>query len=374
MLKKSKDLSKEGYELIKRFRAGEIKPLKTGIQHLDEQLMGGLLPSTVLGIVARSGHGKTYDLERIEKNIQREDKHNEVIFLKARWEMETFKLLLRDMSETTGKSVKSLLFEPDKEGLDTEILDKVVEEHCGDNIYIQDSAVDADTFGVDVETLIKKYPNKKIVVSIDNLENILNSKGGQKASMDYLLSKVNFLKKSHPFISFIILNQLNQNILLRSDDIRKHRPLESDIYGSDQLLKLCDVVYVKLIPYKIGIHEKFMVFGEEMYPWLEDYKIPAITATTSFDPYGLAFYFYLKVRQPESQKDFKDVQVEVLFTKDGLNEAMGNNNKPKYKQAPTETKPILETPKVGLHNMGDIFGDIEDQVVKDEYDDDNPFK
>lgn len=372
MLKKSKDLSKEGYELIKRFRAGEIKPLKTGIQHLDEQLMGGLLPSTVLGIVARSGHGKTYDLERIEKNIQREDKDNEVIFLKARWEMETFKLLLRDMSETTGKSVRNLLFEPEEGENELDILDKVVEDHCGDNMYIQDSAVDADTFAVDVESLIKKYPNKKIVVSVDNLENILNSKGSQKASMDYLLSKVNFLKKSHPFICFIILNQLNQNILLRSDDIRKHRPLESDIYGSDQLLKLCDVVYVKLIPYKIGIHEKFMVFGEDMYPWLEDYKIPTITATTSFDPYGIAFYFYLKVRQPESQKDFRDVQVEVMFTKDSLDEAM-NNNKPRHKQVPTEVKPVLETPKIDLHNIGDIFGDIED-VVKEGDDDDNPFK
>ena len=372
MLKKSKDLSKEGYELIKRFRAGEIKPLKTGIQHLDEQLMGGLLPSTVLGIVARSGHGKTYDLERIEKNIQREDKDNEVIFLKARWEMETFKLLLRDMSETTGKSVRTLLFEPEEGENELDILDKVVEEHCGDNIYIQDSAVDADTFAVDVESLIKKYPNKKIVVSVDNLENILNSKGSQKASMDYLLAKVNFLKKSHPFICFIILNQLNQNILLRSDDIRKHRPLESDIYGSDQLLKLCDVVYVKLIPYKIGIHEKFMVFGADMYPWLEDYKIPAITGTTSFDPYGIAFYFYLKVRQPESQKDFRDVQVEVMFTKDSLDEAMNNNNKPRHKQVPTEVKPVLETPKIDLHNIGDIFGDIKGSADKD--DDDNPFK
>jgi hypothetical protein len=116
-----------------------------------------------------------------------------------------------------------------------------------------------------------------------------------------------------------------------------------------------------------------MVFGTDMYPWLEDYKIPAITGTTSFDPYGIAFYFYLKVRQPESQKDFRDVQVEVMFTKDSLDEAMNNNNnKPRHKQVPTEVKPVLETPKIDLHNIGDIFGDIEGSADKD--DDDNPFK
>ena len=342
-LKKSRDLTKESMKLIQKFRRGEIQPLKTGIEHLDEQLMGGLLPSTVLGIAARSGHGKTYDLERIEKNIQVEY-GDDVIFLKARWEMETFKLLLRDFSETMGKSVKELLFNP-QEG-DDEGMKPIIDLHEEDNIYIQDSAVDADTFSGDVEELIKKYPNKKIVVSIDNLENILNSKGSQKTSMDYLLARVNKLKKLHPFICFIILNQLNQNILLRSDDIRKHRPLESDIYGSDQLLKLCDVLYVKLIPYKIGIHEKFMVFGDTMYEWLDKHKIPSITATTSFDPYGRAFYFYLKVRQPESQKDFKDIFVETLFTKD-------DGVKKPVEKAPE--KMTLNTPMVRLEDLGDVF-------------------
>ena len=54
------------------------------------------------------------------------------------------------------------------------------------------------------------------------------------------------LKDMHQFICFIVLNQLNDNFILRKDNIKTQRPLESDVYGSGQLLKLCDVLYIKL--------------------------------------------------------------------------------------------------------------------------------
>lgn len=312
-LKKSIDITEESVELLRQFKSGKLKPISTGIDHLDESLLGGLLPGTVLGICARSSQGKSYDSERIQRVILKNEP--DIIYVNANWEMSFFKLLVRDISFRSGKSAKDVLFEPvTKENQDE--LKAIIDTHRKENIYYQNEPVTAETFNEDIEDIISKYPDKKIVVAIDNLENILNSAGGQKQSMDLLLSKVNRLKNLHWFISFIILNQLNNNITLRLDDIRKQKPIDSDVYGSDQLLKLCDVLYVKVLPWKLGIREKFTVFHKDMYPWLEDFKLYDDSKDiASLDPFGTAYYFYLKLRQPEDEKNIRDLFAERMFTR-----------------------------------------------------------
>ena len=313
-LKKSKDITEVTVELLKKFKSGKLKPISTGIDHLDESLLGGLLPGTVLGICARSSQGKSYDAERIQRVILTNEP--DIIYINANWEMSFFKLLVRDISFRSGKSAKDVLFEPVTKENQNE-LKTIVDSHRTDNVYYQNEPVTAETFNEDIESIIAQFPDKKIVVAIDNLENILNSAGGQKQSMDLLLSKVNRLKNLHWFISFIILNQLNNNLTLRMDDLRKQKPIDSDIYGSDQLLKLCDVLYVKVIPWKLGLHDKYMVFHKDMYPWLEDFKMYDDTKDiANFDPFGIAYYFYLKLRQPPDEKNVKDVFAERMFKKE----------------------------------------------------------
>ena len=101
-LKTSTELTDETVELIAKFKSGELKPIPTGIDHLDEALLGGLLPGTVLGIVGRSGHGKSYDMERIQRKILNDEP--DVIYMNANWELSHFKLLVRDISFRTKKS------------------------------------------------------------------------------------------------------------------------------------------------------------------------------------------------------------------------------------------------------------------------------
>jgi len=308
-LKTSTELTNETVQLISKFKSGELKPIPTGIPHLDENLLGGLLPGTCVGIVGRSQHGKSYDMERIQRYILSSEP--DVVYMNANWEMSHFKLLVRDISQRTGDNVKKVLFDPltDKS---KKQLKEICDLHRTDNVYYQNEPVSDKVFAEDVERLIENYPNQKIVVAIDNLENILRSKGSQKDNMDALLYQINVLKNKHPFIAFVILNQMNQNYLLRMDNIKNQKPNESDVYGSDQLLKLCDVLYIKLIPWKLGIREKFMVFGKYQYQWLEEHFIEGAN-TNSFDPYGRAYYFYVKIRQPENEKDIKDVFCEVMF-------------------------------------------------------------
>jgi KaiC/GvpD/RAD55 family RecA-like ATPase len=318
MLKTGKELTNETVATIGKFQSGELKPISTGVQHLDEALLSGLTPGIVVGIIGRSGHGKSYDMERIQRHILKTQE--DVLYINCNWELSHFKLLLREISQRTGDNIGKILFEkPTEESLTK--LKEICDDNRTENVLYQNEPVNPETFSADIEEQILKHPTKKIVVAIDNLENILISKGSQKESMDALLYQVNRLKNIHPYICFIVLNQMNQNYLLRMDNPKHHRPIDSDIYGSDQLYKLCDVLYVKLIPWKLGIREKFMIFGKDSYNWLEEHKIFGSGNTASFDPFGRAYYFYLKLRAVRDETNIQDLHVEQMFTKEGQNSA-----------------------------------------------------
>jgi len=150
---------------------------------------------------------------------------------------------------------------------------------------------------------------------------------------------------------------MNDNYILRADNIKSQRPIESDVYGSGQLLKLCDVLYIKMLPWRLGIREKFMVFGKDSYAWIEDYKIYADNGNTaSFEPLGVAYYFYLKRRNADI-KDIQDVFAERIFKSDEL-----KNKFPTTKSINTSSTPLFTTPTferesiVPLGNLNDAFG------------------
>lgn len=346
-LHKSTELTDNTVKLIKDFQSGKVQPITTGISHLDKACGRGLTPSLIIGIVARSFSGKTYDLERIQSHIRAN--HPDVIQFHANWELNFFKILLRDISQKTGKSQTDILYDnPSKEDLLK--LKEVCDLHRNENIYYQNEPVTPDQFFEDVKKLIEMYPTKRIVVTVDNLENILDSKNNQKSSIDAFLTQVNRLKDMHWFISFIILNQLNDNILQRIDNPKQHKPKESDIYSSGQFFKLCDVLYVKVLPWRLHITDKFMVFSKEAYDWLEEFKVIGSGNTASFEPNGIAYYFYLK-RRGSDIKDLQDIFAERIFKKE---EAKGFVEEPKTSSVVTtpvfNSSPPVFNPLNGFNN------------------------
>lgn len=311
-LHKSTTLTDKTVDLIRNFQSGKVTPISTGISHLDKACFGGLTPSLIVGINARSFSGKTYDLERIQSHIRQN--HSDVVMMNANWELNFFKILLRDIAQKTGKTQAEILYDnPNKEDLIK--LKEICDVHRNENFYYQNEPVSPEQFFEDVKYLIDKYPDKRIVVTVDNLENILDTKNNQKSSIDAFLTQVNRLKDMHWFISFIILNQLNDNILQRIDNPKLHKPKESDLYSSGQYYKLCDVLYVKVLPWRMHITDKFMVFGKDSYDWLDEFKIDGNGNTASFDPTGVAYYFYLK-RRGSDVKDMQDVFAERIFKKE----------------------------------------------------------
>lgn len=310
-LYRSKDLTEKTIALIEDFQSGKIKPIKTGIDHLDKSCLGGLTPSLIVGIAARSFSGKTYDLERIQRHILTNEP--DTIVMNGNYELNFFKILVRDICQKTGKTMDEVLYNsPTVEELIE--LGKICDVHKNENVYYQNEPVTGDQFYEDVMWLIEKYPTKRIVITVDNLENVLDSKGSQKSSVDYFLTQINRLKDKHFFISFIVLNQLNDDILKRLDNAKNHKPIESDLYGSGQFFKLCDVLYIKVMPWRMHLQDKFMVFSKEAYSWLEEFKIQTGN-TASFNPKGIVYYFYLK-RRGVDIKDTKDVFAERLFTEE----------------------------------------------------------
>jgi hypothetical protein len=314
-LHKSTTLTNKTVSLITDFQSGKVKPITTGIPHLDKSCGRGLTPSLIVGITARSFSGKTFDLERIQSHIR--EHHPDVVQFHANWELNFFKILLRDISQKTGKTQSEILYN-NPTAKDLLELAKVCDLHRNDNIYYENEPVTPEQFFEDVKELITLHPKERLIVTVDNLENILDTKNNQKSSIDAFLTQVNRLKDMHWFISFIILNQLNDNILQRIDNPKQHKPKESDIYSSGQFYKLCDVLYVKVLPWRLHITEKFMVFGKEAYPWLEDFKLFGNGNTASFEPSGIAYYFYLK-RRGSDIKDMEDIFAERIFKSEQTN-------------------------------------------------------
>lgn len=351
MLYKSTDLTNKTVSLIRDFQSGKVKPITTGIEHLDKACGKGLTPSFILGIAARSFSGKTFDLERIQSHIRKE--HQDVVQFHANWELNFFKILLRDIAIKTGRSQSDILFEnPTQEQLIE--LGKICDTHRNENIYYENEPVTPDQFFEDVKELIALHPNDRIVVTVDNLENILDTKNNQKSSIDAFLTQVNRLKDMHWFISFVILNQLNDNILQRIDNPKQHKPKESDLYSSGQFFKLCDVLYIKVLPWRLHITDKFMVFGKESYNWLEDFKIFGNGNTASFEPNGVAYYFYLK-RRGQDIKDTQDIFAERIFRKEDT-----TGYSPELKPTtPVFSTPVFE-PLPDLTNKQPSFKNISD--------------
>jgi hypothetical protein len=338
MLYKSTELTNKTVKLIRDFQSGKVKPIDTGIDHLNKACFGGLTPSLIVGIAARSFAGKTFDLERIQRHIKVNEP--DVIMINGNYELNFFKILIRDVAQKTGRTQAEILYnEPTKEELFD--LASICDVHRNENIYYQNEPVTPEQFFDDVKSIIDAFPSKKIVVTVDNLENILDTKGGQKSSVDAFLTQINRLKDMHWFISFILLNQLNDNILMRLDNPKQHKPKESDLYGSGQFFKLCDVLYVKVLPWRMHLQEKFMVFPKGAYSWLEDFKIYGATNTASFDPIGVAYYFYLK-RRGSDVKDLQDVSAERIFANEEKVAVKETIVTPTFDATPLKSKSLSE--------------------------------
>jgi len=84
--------------------------------------------------------------------------------------------------------------------------------------------------------------------------------------------------------------------------------------------------------------DKFMVFGKDAYHWLDEHKLFGSGNTASFDPFGRAFYFYLKLRSVKDEKNVQDLFIEQMFKREDTDLPKQNNaftSTPNFPTTPT---------------------------------------
>jgi len=311
MIIKTKDKISDVVRQLNDFQTGKVQFLSTGIDWLDHSLLGGLKPSDVLGICGSSFHGKTFLSERITNHIK---KDKSVIHLSCEWELELNKKVVNYLSQELNMSVRDIYNINPDEKLKAKYKE-ALEIFRGDNLYLQNEPVSPEEFERDVIDVMEKHPNSKIVVTIDNLENVFSTSSSQKSDMDNILQKINILKKRHNHTIFIVLNQLNRDVGKNITDKRDNYPKMKDIHGTAQLEKLSDCLVIIDNAYKRGL-EDYMVFNpDHRYLYIDDsFKNQRKGGkTTSFKTMGNLFYHVPKARNIEQSSDTRDLYVEKIF-------------------------------------------------------------
>ena len=270
----------------------------------------------IITLVGISGSGKSFVLQQIEEDIFNRDLNSncdDYVLLRANWEMSVFKLLIRKLKRSLNRSVKSILFNETK-AEDVEKFKKVCDEERSGNIYYLEDPCDPKTFYETAKAFLTEHKKKKqVVITIDHIALVRDILGNKKKSMDDLVEYINSLKKEFSNVSFIILSQMNREIEGRSD-VRFLAPQRGDIYNSDTMYHISDIVLAIHNPYKLR-HEKYMLVNPDRYSYLTEHMENSANKTTNFKTFNRLFWHYMKLREVNDDNEVQDIHIEYFNKK-----------------------------------------------------------
>lgn len=305
----------KAYEDILKIQRGDSLPLTTGIDFLDDNLIGGLNNKMVF-IGSRPSQGKSYNLAKIQNHLL--DTYENVRILRMNLEMPTQSLLLRQLKETLNKPMKEIIsksFTAEEIVKAEEALGKMKDKRVTD--------ISQPIKGEDLRELLRAFylscKNEKIegikkVVFLDHLH-VYSS----KEEIDNVIEVFNDVKMADPDISFVIYFQFNRTI---EDEWRNSKekkifnfnmlPSSKFIYLSDKLMQYADIVLSLTIPQVVDL-EEFATVNKKRNPHLEEHFIESSKETDFAKLKGLnrIYYNFIKIRMND---DFDDPRLfcEVL--------------------------------------------------------------
>ncbi|MCB1711178.1 MAG: hypothetical protein KDH96_01470 [Candidatus Riesia sp.] len=313
-IKPFKEVAKESFQTLKKYQSGELLPIVTGRPWLDD-VFGGLLPQDIVVIAGASGGGKSFELQRIKNFIMEVDNNpqaEEFVWLEHSLEMRLLSNMIRDLNKKLDKPKRDILtkeFTEEEKQLVNDYYTKIVDGR----LFLEEEAVTPEEFETNTREFLKKHVDKKAVfVSVDHIALQKNKKSGdKKATVDDIVEAVNRLKKEFPNAIFIILSQLNREILKRiKDKDMMAMPNRGDVFQSDTMFHIADYLYISHNPNRLGINE-FLKVNAEIYDYLEEHFGERDTrGRVSFETLGKIFYIILKIR--EAEVFFRDIYVEDI--------------------------------------------------------------
>lgn len=312
-------------EEIKAIQSGEVMPIKTGIDHLDNNLPSGLNNQWVF-IGSRPSMGKTHMAQLIKKNLLDKsiNPNIDISILMLNWEMQIKSLILRDMKQALNRGIKDIL---SKEFTDDEKAkaNQSIKEYFNENVLDVDQTLQGDSFRYLVSKYIEKNPNREIVVIIDHIHVLLT-----KQEIDEFNRLCNDLKKQFTNVSFIVFFQLRRDIEKRwrgGEDAKiklnpkNFLPNSSDIYNTDTLYQFADVILTSVIPQVVDMDE-YTTVNKERYYHLSSHFIDEgkDNKTAKLKGRNRVYYNYIKIRNNddfETPRLFCDVinpEIDSIIT------------------------------------------------------------
>lgn len=345
MIRPLGEIADRSFRDLNRYQKGKSKPIKTGREWLDD-IFGGLLPGDIVGIAGASGGGKSFEVQRIKNfvmDVINNDAAKDYVWLDYAWEMRFMSNILRDLNKTLSKSKRDILT---IEFIDEEkALVKAYSENLSDGRYfINEDTITPKQFEKECSEFLEQQKDKKAVfISIDHIALGKDENSDKKGTVDAIIEIINRLKKTYPNSYWIVLSQMNRNILgrIKDKDIMA-MPNRSDIFQSDSIFFICDYLYVCHNPYRLGI-KQFSRVNEEAYEYLSKHFCEEKNGKVSFDTLGKMFYIVLKSR--ESDVMFKDIFIEDVGIKD----------KEKYRDKPESVTESIDIPFFKNKQVDAIF-------------------
>jgi replicative DNA helicase len=311
LIENSARLVNKAVKQIAKFQTGEEKPIITRFNHLNTCSLGGIFGQTITTIAGSSGHGKSLIAQLIEEDFLNPELNPDCesyILLRCSFEMTVVRLLLRRLMRETGESPEKLLFEVPDEEL-TEKFKDVANSERDARIFYMEQAPTPEAWLSSVEEFLEQHKEaNKVLVSIDHLALIKNSGFNKKGAMDILTEGINNLKKTYPNTAFLILSQLNREIDTRTA-LPELAPRKSDLYNTDTLFQISDIVVAINNPAKRGFG-KYMLVPVANYEHLREHFNNPEVKNSNFLTEGRVFWHYMKIRESDINNPPPDLYVE----------------------------------------------------------------
>ena len=334
MIRPYKEVYTNSLRKLKQYQSGELTSIVTGRPWLDDTF-GGLLPGDVVTIGGASGAGKSFELQKLINNIFNMNNSEKFVCLMNSLEMKNLSTLLREFKIQLNKSKKSIITQEFTEE-EQAILREYSKMYTDGRFFINEETTSADAFYKAWSTFLDGHTDKEaVVITFDHIALI---EGGSKVDIDALLANINKIKGKYQNVIFILLTQLNRDILKRiAEKNTMSAPVRSDVYASDTTFFLSDHLYVINNASKLGINE-YMKVNPEIYAPLSEHFAESETSRVSFLTYGKLFFHVLKSR--EADVIYQDIYIENLevpkLKEDSLHETSN------FSSDAFELKPNLE--------------------------------
>lgn len=302
---------RNAFKDLKKIQKGEKALLRTGSEMIDCHIKG-LLPGDVVVIAGAPSSGKSETLYRMLDDILSPEVNvhaDRYVSLEFSMEMKMLNKLMRKLSRLLGKKKSDILyneFSDDEKVKVSEYFESLKDERRS---VIQSPVTPKEFYSICQKYCEENKDKEGIVISIDHM--LLFSGSDKQAVLEQVSECINLLKLSYSNVYFIILSQLNRNILgnIKESD-NSMIPNNTMLFGSSFMEHLASYIIIITNPFKQGINN-YLKVNYDRYEYLSEFYGKKDTKNrVSFDTLGNLFYFVTKAR--ESDNAYKDLFINKM--------------------------------------------------------------